>query len=102
MGDTGVGKTTLLRKNDGKSVYDFKIYQDCPRCYKTFSANIYSTKVEIGETSINLEIWDTSECDETKNCETLDSKSYPYSVNISIILTYHIHDSSLNVLAVCM
>ena len=48
MGDTGVGKTKLLRKNDRKSAYDFKIHQD----YKTFSANIYSTKVEIGENSI--------------------------------------------------
>ena len=88
MGDTGVGKTTLLRKNDSKSAYDFKIHQDCPRFYKTFSANIYSTKVEIGENSINLEIWDTSEFDEINTCENLDSKSYPYSVNISIILTY--------------
>ena len=88
MGDTGVGKTALLRKNDGKSVYDFKIHQDCPRFYKTFSANIYSSKVEIGENSINLEIWDTSEFDEINTCENLDSTSYPYSVNISIILTY--------------
>ena len=85
----GLPRKVIVGKNDRKSAYDFKIYQDCSRCYKTFSAYIYSTKVEIGETSINLEIWDTAEFEEIKNCETLDSKSYPFSVNISIILTYY-------------
>ena len=82
VGDSGVGKTTLL-KNDKNSSYDFKLYQDGPRFYKTFAADIYSTNVEIGENSINFEIWDTSEFDEIKTCKNLDSTSYPYAVSLS-------------------
>ena len=87
VGDSGVGKTTLL-KDDKNSSYDFKLYQDGPRFYKTFAADIYSTIVEIGENSINFEIWDTSEFDEIKTCKHLDSTSYPYAVSLSFLAYY--------------